>query len=226
MTLDGAGSNPVVHPTSGEVAERLKAPVCYTGGARALPRFESWLLRHTPARSSVGAERLASNQQVGSSNLPGQANFTAFGIVAVHPAFNPERKVRFLQGGPRGHSSVGRARRCQRRGRGFDLRCPHHSPYHPIGARPTGRIRDFDSRDRGSNPRRRTTPGRSSNGKTAGSKPANRRSNRRRPASTHTRRGRKVRREIATLDIPVQLRAACPLCPGSSAVEQRVYTPS
>ena len=59
-------------------------------------------------------------------HYPGDAAPAVLGISVVHRAFNPERKVRFLQGGPRGHSSVGRARRCQRRGRGFDFRCPHH----------------------------------------------------------------------------------------------------
>ena len=56
----------------------------------------------------------------------GIIRLAVLGISVVHRAFNPERKVRFLQGGPRGHSSVGRARRCHRRGRGFDHRCPHH----------------------------------------------------------------------------------------------------
>lgn len=52
-------------------------------------------------------------------------------------------------------------------------------------------------------------PGRSSNGKTADSRPANRRSNRRRPANTHAV-AKRARREVATLEVPVRIRAACP----------------
>ena len=57
--------------------------------------------------------------------FPGRP-LSALGIAAVQRAFNPQTGVRFSQGGPRGHSSDGRARRCHRRGRGFDHRCPHH----------------------------------------------------------------------------------------------------
>ena len=47
-----------------------------------------------------------------------------------------------------------RARLCEGRGRVFES----PQPYHPIGARPIGRTRDFESRNRGSNPRRRASP--------------------------------------------------------------------
>ena len=52
-------------------------------------------------------------------------------------------------------------------------------------------------------------PGRSSNGKTADSRPANRRSNRRRPANAHAV-SEMVRCEVATLVMPVRVRPACP----------------
>lgn len=73
------------------------------------------------------------------------------------------------------------------------------------------RTRDFDSRNRGSNPRRRAnTTGRSSNGRTADSKPANRCSNHRRPAN-HDAVAERLGARLQISSIPVQVRAASPL---------------
>jgi hypothetical protein len=113
----------------------------------------------------------------------------------------------------------------------------HSLPTYSIRRSSNGRMRDFESRDRGSSPRRRARlNGQSSNGRTADSKPANRRSSRRWPANSC--RGRAVRREVATLAYlgssearsadrrtkcarrasePSPLRAACPMLPSSSA---------
>ena len=81
-------------------------------------------LKHLPVAQLEQSGWLRTSRS-GVRGFPGRP-LTVLGISVVHRAFNPERKVRFLQGGPRGHSSVGRARRCQCRGRGFDFRCPHH----------------------------------------------------------------------------------------------------
>ena len=50
--------------------------------------------------SSVRQERVAHNREDGRSNRPRSTRSSVLGIVAVHPAFNRKRGVRFSQGGP------------------------------------------------------------------------------------------------------------------------------
>lgn len=58
---------------------------------------------------------------------PDSPSITVLGLVVEHRTFNPATGVRIPQDGPCGYSSNGRARRCHRRGCGFDFRCPFQS---------------------------------------------------------------------------------------------------
>lgn len=140
---------------TGEVAEWPKALVCYARGARVPPRFESWLLRQIQCPVAQLAERRSYKAEVGGSK-PQRATITT----AV--------------------AQRNRARLCEGRGRRFKS----SQPCQPVGDRPAeghqALTLEAGVRIPVAEP---VSAGCWSNGMTAASKPADRRSSRRRPAN-------------------------------------------
>ena len=96
--------------------------------------------------SSVRQERAAHNREDGRSNRPRSTKSSVLGIVAVHPAFNRKRGVRFSQGGPvAAVAQRSRARPCEGRGHKFESCQPRQFLRFPDNIKGNNKdLTDFD----------------------------------------------------------------------------------